>query len=495
MTAALSTLKQLPLGILRQPMWFATLASLGLHGVLALLPSEGELFTRSPQIDTPVEVVELTPAEQAQLPDFVLSPPEDNQFDFGAFDDLAQFDDAAPLPTPSDPLPAPNPSPGGSALDNSWLRRYRTGSSPVDPGQLWRRLQQETARQNRNTGRSPIRMGTPGDRPTSPPQDTRDPETSENPAAPGSATDSESDSTPGAASSTRGSATTDGDRTAPLPSAEERQAQLRQGFVYDGTGVDNGRNQVAQSRLTALQAEGGLWSDRLSNERMTDQEGNPESRFWVAVNPDEPLPIPYPAGILSLLDPAPQVLRIAVLVGPEGRPTPETAPEILSSSGYAALDAQAQKTLIAALQDQDAPLTDRPGYRVYIYWLQFEAVGGDRPPTETPESPESRNGAAGRDAAGRDAAGRDAANDAGQNAGQEDGDRSPAPAPAGSSAVPRSPDRASETSPRPAPPSTTVNPNNGSNNDSNNGSNNGSNSDPAAPTSPTPTPEASTSAD
>lgn len=62
----------------RTPSAAATLASLGLHGlILVALPFLAGigLSADEPEIRRPVPVVELTPEEQSRLPDFALSPP------------------------------------------------------------------------------------------------------------------------------------------------------------------------------------------------------------------------------------------------------------------------------------------------------------------------------------------------------------------------------------------------------------------------------------
>lgn len=62
----------------RTPSAIATLASLGLHGLLlAALPllANTSLSADEPEIRRPVPVVELTPEEQRRLPDFTTSPP------------------------------------------------------------------------------------------------------------------------------------------------------------------------------------------------------------------------------------------------------------------------------------------------------------------------------------------------------------------------------------------------------------------------------------
>lgn len=118
-----STLKQRMQDIWRNPSAVSAIASLGFHGLLfiglPLLPYAA-ITAREPEIQKPVEMVELTPEEQQRLPDFstlppielpqITNPPQPDDSDLFSFSTLPKPPTNSLSPSP-DSLFTPPPLP------------------------------------------------------------------------------------------------------------------------------------------------------------------------------------------------------------------------------------------------------------------------------------------------------------------------------------------------------------------------------------------------
>lgn len=110
--------------LMHQPVWWASVASVGVHGIIfILLPfmSLPKAESREPDLQRQVSIIELGPQELSRVPDFStpdidLPPIPDGSdfYSFEGFDDSDDPDDLLkpdPVPLPSAPLRFPFPPP------------------------------------------------------------------------------------------------------------------------------------------------------------------------------------------------------------------------------------------------------------------------------------------------------------------------------------------------------------------------------------------------
>lgn len=170
-------------------------------------------------------------------------------------------------------------------------------------------------------------------------------------------------------------------------------------FTFDGRQVGTDAAGIA---LGNLLAETAPWGQRYGDQPMRDDAGQvPEGMqgAWFLVNEDKPLETTYRTPVaLCSLSPAPDVVRLAVLLGPDGQRATGTPPEafqpqVVTSSGYRALDDYAIAQLNAALSAQQANgkkrLTPFNGYGVFVYSIRYRQPAGICAPQGNEPAPNS----------------------------------------------------------------------------------------------------------
>jgi hypothetical protein len=152
-------------------------------------------------------------------------------------------------------------------------------------------------------------------------------------------------------------------------------------FSFDGSQVGT---DAAGLALGNLLADDAPWGQRYGEQPMRDGAGKvPEGMqgAWLLVDNDKPLEATYRTPVaLCNLNPEPATIRLAVLVGPDGQratgnPPEAFQPQVVTSSGYRALDDYAIAQLDAALaaqQDEGKKrLTEFDGYGVFVYAVRY----------------------------------------------------------------------------------------------------------------------------
>ncbi|GAB4344114.1 MAG: hypothetical protein Fur0042_07680 [Cyanophyceae cyanobacterium] len=177
-------------------------------------------------------------------------------------------------------------------------------------------------------------------------------------------------------------------------------------FSFDGSRVGT---EAAGLALGSLLADDAPWGQRYGEKPMRDGAGKePEGMqgAWMLVDNDKPLEAVYRTPVaLCSLTPEPAVIRLAVLMGPDGQRatgTPPDAfqPQVVTSSGYRALDdyaiAQLEAALTAQQDEGKKRLTPFDGYGVFVYAIRYAKsaevcgpqgngeAGGDRGDALTP---------------------------------------------------------------------------------------------------------------
>lgn len=293
--------------VLRQPAALAAIASLGVHGLLAvalpLLPSE------QPKEDAQrtVGVVQLTPAEQQRLPEsstpFGALPnsPRSSLPSQSSLPPLKPLPPLAPLPAPDTslyniPIPPPLNLPLPPPILNIPLPDFSALPQPRKPSP-----QPSPKPSNSPSQAAPTATPSPGGSPSAPP-------------SPGS-------SSPGAA-------------TRP-PLTPEQIAAIRQ----DWGRVQQERAQVERDRARFAFNPANTTQDAFNSNigvfgqaAQAASKGNLEAD-WEIIKP--PITDQYPKEACPYITDGRRT-SVAIIVSPDGKPSAE--PTILQSSGYKALD-------------------------------------------------------------------------------------------------------------------------------------------------------------
>ncbi|MCG9885224.1 MAG: hypothetical protein MH825_06535 [Cyanobacteria bacterium] len=386
------------------------LGSLLIHGlVLASLSAWGG---RSPEATQwQVETVELTPEELVRVPDLEPSvePPLSSPGGVGGWQGLPVPSEETPPQSGSraaDRWQLPSSSDGGLAEERSgralydrWLRQQERDRLQERAEQ--RRLQaqrdriraQERRRQEQEQARRRQEQGDQGDRADGS-GGTEDQKNTRGQGTQGQAEDQKTGSSGSQTQGTNpGGDQNQGDRTdgprevagplAQLPpvASNPPAAGDRGQFTFDGRQVGTDTAGVTLGNLLASDAP---WGQLYGEQPMRDGDGKvPEAMqgAWLLVNDGKPLDSPYRTPVaLCSLSPAPEVVRLAVLIGPDGQRATGTPPEafqpqVVTSSGYRALDDYAIAQLDAALTAQQEEgkkrLTPFNGYGVFVYAIRY----------------------------------------------------------------------------------------------------------------------------
>lgn len=322
---------------LKQPVWISAIASVGIHGilwiVLPLMPSASQEI-EEPEIPEPVGLIELSPFEQARLPDFSTPSLE--------LPPLATDPFAAPPPDLYSLDPFPNsfsttPAQPAVPLDPFFL------NPPPPPPPIVPRINQPP-----QTTQRPSPSPSPSPSPT-----RRQPLAGETTEVPDLAALGEESPTPAPPARSPEEIT-----QALLQEQEQLQALLQ--YNEEGTGVDAARQSYTSWFEVAVQWLGDNWNGENA--------------------PEVSITAPYPtAACPNQLEGA---TIIGALVDPEGKAVEEPAPQILRRSGYGLFDLQA----IELVKIYEFEQTGEPeAYRVNV---KFEYNADHCPAAlEAPPSP------------------------------------------------------------------------------------------------------------
>ncbi|WP_449420065.1 energy transducer TonB [Phormidium nigroviride] len=108
---------------LRQPTWWAAIASVGIHGILGVSAPVLSIFSPQPKSAGKVEVLELTPEEMKRLPQTLPSPISPPQFSI------------SPIPAPPNLIPPLPPEPSSILLPSlpPGMPSFVTPTAPLPP--------------------------------------------------------------------------------------------------------------------------------------------------------------------------------------------------------------------------------------------------------------------------------------------------------------------------------------------------------------------------
>ncbi|MDB9512862.1 hypothetical protein PN499_16860, partial [Kamptonema animale CS-326] len=108
---------------LRQPTWWAAIASVGIHGILGVSAPVLSIFSPQPKSAGKVEVLELTPEEMKRLPQTLPSPISPPQFSISS------------IPAPPNLIPPLPPEPSSIQLPSlpPGMPSFVTPTAPLPP--------------------------------------------------------------------------------------------------------------------------------------------------------------------------------------------------------------------------------------------------------------------------------------------------------------------------------------------------------------------------
>lgn len=356
---------------LQQPAALAMLGSLGAHLILfATLPA----FTSSPD-----------PAQAEIRRVRLLEPPQGSNSPQASTSRLG----LPPVPnTPNSKIQLPQAGQATSPVPNPLytIPDFTPVPIPAPPQQPQLRTSQDTfselLKRLANRPQSPIRIPKPPqEKPPAPPPQNQSPTMSPSlpPANPRDAiTTPFPPGTPNQPAQTQ--------TPTPSPSASpNRMDQLLAATRYNPQGTTQQESLVAQQSFTQALKDKSIDWERI-----------------VLRKPQDPIPeVPFPAGlVLQGYENRQHSVAIAVLVDKNGKPLPDTQPEILASSGYGILNQKAKEIvqanaapeklvpLIQAYEAQKTDPTTRNKAQAYllVYEFKFKA-----PSSSTASTPQQRN--------------------------------------------------------------------------------------------------------
>lgn len=324
----------------KDPFFWGAAISLGMHGLLwvivPLLPSAGD--RTEDEVQRPVELVELGPAEQDRLPDFLTddirfpqtAPPQTFTNDFTT--DPIPAESPLPMTPQLPPFLIPPPSPPDDSRDTQLNQRRQDLFSPSSENQ---------------------------DSSTSVAIESPDPPTEADDPSP-EATESPEPTDP-----------------SPLPAIppqlqaliQEQESQSER-FTFDDTGTTN------QEAIEAFVEWGEAAVAALGDDYNDSDAYSPSDAPVVEVT----APYPVEACIRNLsLEEGQEVVQgtavLGVVTQPGGFPMDDPAPQVLRSSGYAFLNDRAKE--IAMNEELYEIVSRRVGYQVYV---TFPPEGAERCP-------------------------------------------------------------------------------------------------------------------
>jgi hypothetical protein len=339
---------------LRQPTWIATIASVGIHGVLwIVLPFLPIAASKPEEPDIPrsVSLLELTPQEESRLPDISMpdfAPPN-------ATSD-PNFLSLNPVPNPFPPIPdQPNPF---STIPSRPPSFY--SFPPYVP---------PTQNRTRTIPTNPSPSTTPSPSPTS------------------SATASPSPRlSPGVGQSSGldqlviGRSPSSNPSNAPERSPEElredliaRQNEMRQLLTYNSEGRDNDAGNARSTNWFQIIQEKGIWQPEGDSSDLNNLDPAPQRKE---------LQVDFPELACQLRNFDRAEVWVGLVVTPEGEAVeaPDfTNPELLKPSEYPVFDQKAMEIVTALEIDVDEELAQ---YDKNIpYWIRvlFQRQDGCRP--------------------------------------------------------------------------------------------------------------------
>lgn len=365
-----STLKQNLQGIWQKPAAVSALASLGLHGllfvVLPLLPYAAALQATEPEIQQPVELVELSPEEQRRLPDFSTLPPIElpkitnppqvgtTAPDLFSFSNLPKPSASTPFSLPNDSLLAPPPLP--IFIPPAPPTAFPSFSIQIPPPAPATQPSPAPAAPSASPPASPD----PNPRAVAKPEE----------AIPNVATEA----TPGSPQPEAVAAAPESPEAADLaPRSQDQirqdliaeQQKLRELYTYNGAGTTEGNAQVAFAD----------WFYEGLDKKAEDFKQLQEAETTVA----------YPRLACPLKPDADEEIRrasVGVVVDANNQIVGE--PQILQSSGYSLFNQEALRTI------QSYPFENSTGeQQVYLVGVNFEYSEEACPPGLTPLEPAS----------------------------------------------------------------------------------------------------------
>ncbi|MGG6295441.1 hypothetical protein ACQ4M4_13700 [Leptolyngbya sp. AN02str] len=368
-------------GPLREPLLWGAIASLGVHALLwlllPLLPSRP--ITTEAEIQRPVDLIELTPAERSRLPEFLsdeLAMPSLPEFNSPPSLQSPEFS-LSPIPNQppvrlSPTLPPffvpPPPAPSSSAFRVPRTRLPSATSlgrsnAQSDLRQRQRALEEQLAREEAaNPSPTPTPTLTPG----------------ENlPNIAGSSATPTPSPTPGAADlqttpATIGQSSPGATPTPASGVTEELLAEVKQRperYAYDASGTSN---DDALTRYTNWFASAVTWM----GEDYDPANYGPESAPSAEVN----APIPRQACVADLSNAQPAVIGVAV--DADGNVVDEPAPSVLQSTGYPFLNERALEQAQALTYEGNGR---KQAYRVTVTFVAADVCEGVTQPAEPEE--------------------------------------------------------------------------------------------------------------
>ena len=339
---------------LRSPMTLAMGVSVLAHGIfflgLPVVANQGEA-----QDIRPVNVVQLTPQDQAQVPAIALQPQQSSSLIPSPLSPNPLSPNGPPngLLTPSIPV-SPNPSPNSTPFDFSGLSggsmsqpSYSFPLDNSDNAYLQNRIRVAEARE------AEARSALERVKVAAKPSPTPSPSASPSPTPSVTPT-----SLPSVAPSANPSTTPSATPPPKLAAANSPEERSKNQALYQ---FDDGSQPGSKANRGGTQARSLAWlSSPKQQENFAKTKSLPITFPELSKPPSE---LPYPAATLPLRNY--QEIILGFITNPEGSVLDQ--PEILQSSGYLKLDLAAIEAI------KKAPFAKTPNGQSFVYRLKFKA--------------------------------------------------------------------------------------------------------------------------